>query len=299
MSQPLRILHGEFGRLMLVQLNEPVGDQAGRFTKFLFKIGGADLNVCIGGKTYRLSLNEVVMINAGECHSCACTDASAASLVLTIEVDSKWGGNTKNRLANRVSRHLFREKIGRVPAVAQGAVAELADVLACELILSTEKIESLVTEIVLLLAEHYSDTAETGRFALMAEAACDSRIRKALAIMAATVGEPVLVEELARAAQVSRPHFFHLFKKETQLTPAVYANMLRMAQAVYQISETVESLETIALNLGFESQGNFTRFFKNHQGFLPSQYRRKVAVLPRRCKVAPTRQAAEFMQPGS
>ncbi|WP_201494567.1 helix-turn-helix domain-containing protein, partial [Rubrivivax sp. A210] len=40
-----------------------------------------------------------------------------------------------------------------------------------------------------------------------------------------------------------------------------------------------DMLVDISNRLGFESPGNFTRFFKLQQGFSPSQYRRNVTVL--------------------
>jgi AraC-like DNA-binding protein len=36
------------------------------------------------------------------------------------------------------------------------------------------------------------------------------------------------------------------------------------------------ALQDVALNLGFDSPGNFTRFFVRQQGVTPSQYRRSV-----------------------
>jgi AraC-like DNA-binding protein len=52
-----------------------------------------------------------------------------------------------------------------------------------------------------------------------------------------------------------------------------------MESAIRQIAETDDMLADISNRLGFESPGNFTRFFKLQQGFSPSQYRRNVTVL--------------------
>jgi len=140
-------------------------------------------------------------------------------------------------------------------------------------------VETLILKIVLALTAEYSDWKGLSNFETVGGVACDARIRKILSIMRDLVGEPIVVEDLARLARMSRPHFFHLFKQETQLTPMLYSSMLRMDMAIKKIAETVDSLLDISLCLGFESPGNFTRFFNMQQGISPSQYRHSVTVL--------------------
>jgi AraC-like DNA-binding protein len=52
--------------------------------------------------------------------------------------------------------------------------------------------------------------------------------------------------------------------------------MLRMDLSIQSDSQQEMALQDLALNLGFDSLGNFTRFFARQQGVTPSQYRHNV-----------------------
>ena len=101
----------------------------------------------------------------------------------------------------------------------------------------------------------------------------DFRVRKAIQLMKANVCERISFDDVARSVGLSRPHFFALFKEQTNLTPNVYWNTLRMEEAVRQLQWSREPLISVACNLGFTTQGNFSRFFRDHVGVPPTLYR--------------------------
>src|SRR5690606_165508 len=104
----------------------------------------------------------------------------------------------------------------------------------------------------------------------------DFRVLKAIELMRANVRERICFDEVAKSVGLSRPHFFALFKGETSLTPNVYWNTLRMQEALQQLQWSREPLNSVAWNLGFTTQGNFTRFFRDHAGVPPTLYREAV-----------------------
>ena len=92
--------------------------------------------------------------------------------------------------------------------------------------------------------------------------------------MKANVCERICFDDVARSVGLSRPHFFALFKEQTNLTPNVYWNTLRMEEARAAVcSGREEPLISVACNLGFTTQGNFSRFFRDHVGVPPTLYR--------------------------
>jgi AraC-like DNA-binding protein len=101
----------------------------------------------------------------------------------------------------------------------------------------------------------------------------DWRIRKAMSFMGAHVDDRMCFDSVAQSVGLSRPHFFALFKEQTSLTPNLYWNTLRMEAALRQVEEQSLPLTEVASNLGFSTQGNFTRFFREHTGVPPSLYR--------------------------
>jgi AraC-like DNA-binding protein len=106
---------------------------------------------------------------------------------------------------------------------------------------------------------------ECGRF--------DWRIRRAIERMRQAPHEAGDVSSLAREAGLSRAHFYRLFERSTNITPHVYFNVLRMELAVNAIVHENESLGAVSQRLGFSVPAHFTRFFRDHAGVKPSEFR--------------------------
>ena len=81
---------------------------------------------------------------------------------------------------------------------------------------------------------------------------------------------------LANQAGLSRAHFFTLFQRETQTTPLVYANVLRVEEAIRRLAENTGAVTDISYALGFSAPSHFSRFFRQNIGIAPSEYRRTV-----------------------
>jgi AraC-like DNA-binding protein len=62
------------------------------------------------------------------------------------------------------------------------------------------------------------------------------------------------------------------------ITPNIFWNMLRMEKALQQLQESDERLTEIAIDLGFSTQGNFSRFFREHIGVPPAVYRSAMRI---------------------
>ena len=81
------------------------------------------------------------------------------------------------------------------------------------------------------------------------------------------------IETLAREAGLSRAHFYRLFERATHVTPHVYLNVLRMELAVNAIVYEPGKLRAVSERLGFSAPAHFTRFFRDHAGVKPSEFR--------------------------
>lgn len=279
MSKELRILHGDFGRALLVQLDKSVTVHAHRTCQLLFRVDEGEVEVSVQNGRHRMDKQEVVMLNAWEPHSYERAKDQTPATVLALYIEPAWLKRNDQRFACSMHPRFFSVPFGVVPSAAQGLVDKLVDTITYEPTPTPLDVETLILDIVLALTAKYSDAAGLSSFQTVGGASCDVRIRKVLSIMRDSVGEPIVVEDLARLARMSRPHFFHLFKQETQLTPIGFSSMLRMEMAIKKITETTESLHDISMCLGFESPGNFTRFFNMHQGISPSEYRRSATLL--------------------
>jgi transcriptional regulator GlxA family with amidase domain len=99
--------------------------------------------------------------------------------------------------------------------------------------------------------------------------------------MRANVCAELDIDKIASEACLSRAHFFKLFQQDTSLTPNLFANVLRLEKAIEGLTQSRVPLITLSENLGFSAQSHFTRFFQQHVGAMPSQYRKVVDIYNR------------------
>ncbi|WP_427912949.1 helix-turn-helix domain-containing protein [Ramlibacter sp. MMS24-I3-19] len=58
----------------------------------------------------------------------------------------------------------------------------------------------------------------------------------------------------------------------------MFWSAVRVEEVVRRLTMREEPLTSVAMELGFSSPGNFSRFFKEHRGVSPSQFRRVAAI---------------------
>ena len=88
------------------------------------------------------------------------------------------------------------------------------------------------------------------------------------------VNEPISVEDIASIVKLSRAHLFSLFRDQLNTTPQVFWSAVRVEEAVRRLIHQEEPLTSVALDLGFSTRGNFSRFFREHMGVSRSKFRR-------------------------
>ena len=102
----------------------------------------------------------------------------------------------------------------------------------------------------------------------------DYRLRKAMVHMRTHISSPCLAEEVAEVVGISRSRFFELFHDELKTSPSVFWNAIRYEEAFKRLQTNKENMTSMAMELGFSSPGNFSRFFREHMGVSPSTFRR-------------------------
>ena len=104
----------------------------------------------------------------------------------------------------------------------------------------------------------------------------DRRVSAALELIHSNLHERISIAELARAVNLSRWRFCHLFKTEVSLSPSVYIGTLRMLEAEKMLGETFLSVKEIRAQLGNLDRTHFSRAFKKVRGVTPAQFRRRL-----------------------
>jgi AraC-like DNA-binding protein len=87
--------------------------------------------------------------------------------------------------------------------------------------------------------------------------------------------EQLDVEDLARAAGLSRAHFSREFRRAFGEPPHTYLLTRRMERAAALLRNTDHSVAEICFSVGLQSVGSFTTSFKRTYGVTPTAYRVK------------------------
>jgi AraC-like DNA-binding protein len=89
--------------------------------------------------------------------------------------------------------------------------------------------------------------------------------------------DPLDVDDLARAAGLSRAHFSREFRRTFGESPHGYLLTRRMERAAALLRGTDRSVTDICFSVGLRSVGSFTTSFKRTYSVSPTEYR---AVFP-------------------
>jgi AraC-like DNA-binding protein len=84
---------------------------------------------------------------------------------------------------------------------------------------------------------------------------------------------PLEVDDLARAAGLSKAHFSREFRRAFGESPYVYLLTRRLERAAALLRNTDHSVAEICLEVGLQGVGSFTTSFKRMYGLTPTAYR--------------------------
>jgi AraC-like DNA-binding protein len=89
----------------------------------------------------------------------------------------------------------------------------------------------------------------------------------------ARFAEPLDVDDLARAAGLSRAHFSREFRRAFGVSPHAYLLTRRLERAAALLRTTDSSVAEVCMAVGLASVGSFTTSFKRAFGKTPTGYR--------------------------
>jgi AraC-like DNA-binding protein len=89
----------------------------------------------------------------------------------------------------------------------------------------------------------------------------------------ARYSEPLTVDDLARAARLSRSHFSREFRRAFGEPPHAYLLTRRLERAATLLRNTDRSVAEICFSVGLQSVGSFTTSFTRMYGRSPTVYR--------------------------
>lgn len=280
MSKAVKIFQGRFGRVALLDMDAPLVGHAHHHCHILLKAGGADTAFLVRGDLAPLTDETAVLVNAWEHHAYAHSAPNGSrSLILALYIEPTWLAELQRSLAATAHPHFFSRKFVPISARAKRIAEEFVLELWWADEVSSGRMEELLFNLIIAVVECCDDWKDSvSLLRARPAAATDPRIRRAIALMREDLGRELDVDVLATRTGLSRAHFFALFQRDTQVTPLVYANVLRFEAAVRRLTQGDAAVGDVAHELGFSAPGHFSRFFRQHLGITPSEYRRTVSL---------------------
>lgn len=98
--------------------------------------------------------------------------------------------------------------------------------------------------------------------------------RRAISTIRERYPEPLCLDDLAKAAAMSKFHFLRRFRELTGVTPVRFLSAVRIHEAKRLLFATPVSVVDVSVQVGYESLGSFTRRFTECVGLPPTAYRR-------------------------
>jgi AraC-like DNA-binding protein len=277
-TKALSILRGRFGRVALLDMDTSLVDHAHPHFHLIFKASGPDQNFVVEGESVPLRNDMLVAVNSWQQHAYVHRGSEERTLFLALYIEPGWLAQADRAFAGCAASGFFQQAgipiTNEIERLRTDLVQRMADPFDAH-----DDLPEEILKLCLTVSHGFSAWRERGASAVNNNGTRDYRVSRALRHMHDHASEAVDLDDVARAAGLSRPHFNHLFRHCTGVSPRLYANALRVESAVSRLRLQRDEIGDISEDLGFSAQGNFTRFFQQHTGTSPNQYRRVMADL--------------------
>ena len=273
MSTALRIAHGAFGRVALLDMDCSLVRHAHPHCHVLLKVEGEDTQFLVGDRICKLTDTTAVLVDGWQSHAYVHDPNRQRTLILALYVEPKWLMEFRPGWAASGAPGFFGQPQGEVsPRIRELAMSLAADMMTRPECVSAH--ESLLSDLMIAVIERFTPWRSfPSSIREMSASSGDWRIRRATEAMQAEGRQTFNIEKFAKGAGLSRSHFFRLFESSVGVPPKVYMNVVRMEQAVRAVLHDDASVGDISECLGFAEPAHFTRFFRNHSGVGPREFR--------------------------
>ena len=161
----------------------------------------------------------------------------------------------------------------RVIILAEGeendALRELLDLRVDGIFPRSDHLDVLLRRINRLLRKRRAGARQPARQGL------DRHVGEVIRHMAASSGNGLTVQGIARAVGLSSAQLAYLFRREIGMTIKDYATRVRVEIIKRLLADTDDKLDSIAEQLGFCDAAHLSRVFRRICGCPPGEYRRQ------------------------
>jgi AraC family transcriptional regulator len=274
MSDALRIAYGDFGRVALLDMDKPLVRHAHPHCHVLIKVEGADSFFMVGEKIVPLNDSNAVLVNGWESHAYVHAPRRPRTLILALYIEPEWLKLFRAGWQASGGPGFFAYPTGELSPLIKSISRDLATDMITRPS-ARESHEALLSQLMITVIERFSAWRDQSSLSNLRSLSplIDFRIRKAMQAMRIDYRQGIDMTQLAQRVGLSRAHFFRLFESNTNVSPRVYFNVLRVESAVDGAMNSNDSFTHISDRLGFSAPTHFNRFFRDHLGVAPGEFR--------------------------
>jgi AraC-like DNA-binding protein len=173
--------------------------------------------------------------------------------------------------------YVLRAETATASAPLKQAIA-LLEAEMCERSLGTDMVVHGLLDVIFTYALRQMVEVTAPKQSNWAVGIRDASVRQAVQLMHDDCGREWTLGGLASAVGVSRTGLAAKFRETMGDTPLNYLRSVRIQNAMRILSETQKTLETVAIEVGYQDAFSFSKVFKRTVGISPREFRRKDVV---------------------
>ena len=265
------VVEGDFGRVEVREMSSNLVAHVHDQMQLVFWLGGGEAFSRIRNSVECINQDVAICTNAFQSHDLVLQANGAPAILLFLYVNENWLDHLPHLRGQAVS---FSEAKICVAEEMRTTIWTLMQKVTSAKVVDLQLVIDDVTNLLRLAIDAAAKQMFPSVWPLRRKL-IDYRLRQTMAYMQDNLVQPSLINPIAKKVGISRSRLYELFNDELDTTPKLVWSSMHLKAAIYSIVTTNEDLASIALQLGFSSAGNFSRFFRSITGVSPLTYRRK------------------------
>lgn len=270
MKEKVSTIMGRFGRLSAGAFTRPVNSHTYKEPSILFHLGGADLVVNVDGRPLPFNAGDMLLLDPWTPHSRVMVTDQPSTLVTLLIEPSLLDVKEDSEIA-----FAFSQNVAAIDFDMRLQLDDLVALMFDQPMARLETIQLKIEQLIDTVRTRYAGDGRSGG----ERSSVDFRVRRAFENLRSSAIQGIKIESLAAGSGMSRSHFFRQFKRCIGVSPQHVIDEERVAYALRAMSAPGIMLSTLSEELGFSAPAHFTRFFVQHLGCTPSQFRRNLMVV--------------------
>ncbi len=272
MKEKISTVMGHFGRLSAGVYRRSVSAHSYQEPGVLFHMGGGELLVTVGEIAAPFRPGDMLLLDRWTAHARTASADESSTLVMLLADPLLFGA---------ISGALGRCRFTRARAsIDTGLRVHLEELLALMFERPEARPQTIQFKIEQLIEMVRERHVRTGRSSQDGDQGrVDSRVMRAFEHLREGAARRISVESLVAESGMSRSHFFRQFKRGFGISPQRVIDEGRIDYALRALGARELLLSQLSKELGFSAPAHFTRFFVQHLGCTPSQFRRNLLLV--------------------